>query len=115
MDSTQLARLEKIAAILAGTGGGVKAGDANAAIAAELAALGTEGRVGVVRFAGRHANGEYRVQFDVPGDGWSSPWPEWAYDLARDALLNRRQLWVISDGVPWGNKLLVVLVTDDEA
>lgn len=74
----------------------------------------TTGYVGWINHAGRVADGTYQVQFDIPGNGWSSRWPQWAYEAALPALVNRKRVWVIATGVPFGFNLLQVLVTNQD-
>jgi len=74
----------------------------------------TVGYVGWINHAGRVADGTYQVQFDVPGDGWSSRWPKWAYAAAREALVSRKRVWVIANGEPFGANLLQVLVLNQD-
>lgn len=59
-----------------------------------------------VVYAGYAANlDEYHVQINRGTDGYASDWPEWAYILAKEALLNNKKLWVISNGAPFGRNL----------
>jgi hypothetical protein len=65
--------------------------------------------VGTVAFAGSTNTVSKNVQFNVDGGGvYSSNWPEWAYSIAKDALLKRKKLWVISTGDPFGTNLQLV-------
>jgi hypothetical protein len=57
-------------------------------------------------------NNDFQVQFNISGDGWSSRWPSWAYKAARDALLHNKKLWIISRGLPYGQNILLALVTN---
>lgn len=77
--------------------------------------LTTTGYVGWISHAGRVSDGTYQVQFNIPGNGWSSRWPQWAYEAALPALLHRKKIWVIATGVPFGSNLLFALVTDQDA
>lgn len=80
-------------------------------LAAPIAAAGMESFVGRVAFAGQRSSGSYSVQFNADGgSGYSSQWPEWAFNQAQVALLHGKKLWVISNGSPFGNNLLTVLV-----
>ncbi|HEY9660099.1 MAG TPA: hypothetical protein V6C65_16700 [Allocoleopsis sp.] len=66
---------------------------------------------GKVAFAGRSASGTYSVQFNVDNSGgYSSVWPQWAYDLAQLALLNDKKMYLISNGDPFGANLMQVLI-----
>lgn len=79
----------------------------------EKAALnaGLNSVVGTVAFAGSTNTGSKNVQFNVDGGGgYSSNWPEWAYSIAKDALLNRKKLWVLSNGDPFGSNLLCAYI-----
>ena len=76
-----------------------------------LRAAGFDSKVGYIIFAGRTREGTFGVQFNVGGQGWSSRWPEWAYEPARDSLLHGKQVWVIYEGdMPFGANLRQVLV-----
>ncbi len=75
----------------------------------------TTGYVGWINHAGPVVDGTFQVQFDVPGDGWSSRWPRWAYEAALQAVLHRKKVWVIATGAPFGGNLLQVLVTNQDA
>jgi hypothetical protein len=79
---------------------------------AKLAGYDITAYIGWILHAGKCWNGEFQVQFNVQGGGWSSRWPEWAYDAARDALLHEKKIWVISNGVPFGPNILQALVTN---
>jgi hypothetical protein len=64
------------------------------------------GRIGSI---GRYADGSGSVEFYVSGgSGYGSEWPEWAFDLARDALLHSKQGRVIAKGDPYGENLVQV-------
>ena len=66
-----------------------------------------------VVFAGYAQNlKEYHVQINNcnRNEGYSSDWPEWAYLLAKEALLYNRKLLVVSTGVPYGPNIAQVLV-----
>jgi hypothetical protein len=79
---------------------------AQAAQAAEL----TSG-VGRIVLAGRYPSGDTWVQFNLDGGGgYASAWPEWAYEIARDAMLHTVKVWVLSDGDPFGSNLSLVLL-----
>ena len=70
--------------------------------------------VGWINHAGRVADGTFQVQFNVPGDGWSSRWPEWAYEIALAGLTSQKRVWVISTGLPFGPNLLQVLLLNQD-
>jgi hypothetical protein len=78
---------------------------------AELAAqAGFQATVGTVAFAGEYATGAFAVQFNNQNGGFSSVWPQWAFELAKDALLGGKRLWVASNGDPFGSNLVFVLI-----
>ena len=78
---------------------------------AKLQAAGVNSRVGIILHAGRVKDGTFQVQFNSGSDGWSSRWPEWAYEPARESLLHGKQVWVIYEGdSPIGDNLLQVLI-----
>ena len=74
----------------------------------------TTSYLGWINHAGRVVDGTYQVQFDMPGTGWSSRWPQWAYEPALAALVNRKRVWLITTGEPFGPNLLQVLVTNQD-
>lgn len=75
--------------------------------AAEEAALDTA--IGTIAFAGQRSTGTYAVQFNQQGgNGYSSTWPEWAFELAKEALLHGKRVWVGSNGSPFGSNLTFV-------
>ena len=53
---------------------------------------------------------EYHVQINKGTEAYSSDWPEWAYNLAKEALLNNKKLWVVTNGIPYGCNLEQVLI-----
>lgn len=64
-----------------------------------------------VNFAGIAGTSDKKFRVQVSnihtGEGYSSPWPEWAYNIARDAFLFNKQLWIITDNKPpFGSNLL---------
>lgn len=78
---------------------------------AALLAAGLASKVGYILHAGRVKDGTFQVQFNVGGEGWSSRWPQWAYEPAFASLLHGKKVWVIYDGdAPFGPNLLQVLV-----
>jgi hypothetical protein len=80
-------------------------------LAGLLAAAETNSYVGKVAFAGQTSSGSFQVQFNADGgSGYSSTWPEWAFNQAKSALLDNKKLWVIANGSPFGGNLLTVLI-----
>jgi hypothetical protein len=79
---------------------------------ADQLALGSyTGRIGL---AGQRSSGTFYVQFKVDGNGsYGSSWPGWAFELAKAALLSNKRVWVWSDGVPFGDNLVSVLLLPD--
>jgi hypothetical protein len=70
-----------------------------------------ESGIYVVAYAGyAQSLKEYHVQINLGSSGYASDWPEWAYLLAREALLANKRLWVISTGTPYGKNLQQVLI-----
>jgi len=72
--------------------------------------LGIDSYVGQVAFAGQTSSGSYQVQFNTGSSGYSSAWPQWAFEQAKSALLYGKKLWVIADGKPFGSSLLQALI-----
>jgi hypothetical protein len=73
----------------------------------------------VVKSVGRHSNGFVRVEVKPETGGEvDSPWPEWAFDLAKLAFqLGRRMLLGLKDPSkgPTGDNLENVRITDVRA
>lgn len=63
---------------------------------------------GPVILAGQCGPEDYEVQFNAGNVGYSSSWPQWAFEYAKTALLSGRNLLVISQGPPMGENLLGV-------
>jgi hypothetical protein len=80
-------------------------------IAEAAARAGFQTATGTIAFAGQYATGSYAVQFNAQNaGGYSSSWPQWAYELAKDALLGNKRVWVASNGDPFGSNLVFVLI-----
>jgi hypothetical protein len=80
-------------------------------IATAVEAAGFQSLIGTIAFAGQNANGSFSVQFNVQnGGGFSSAWPQWAFSLAKDAVLANKRVWVGSNGDPFGSNLAFVLI-----
>jgi hypothetical protein len=80
-------------------------------LADAVARAGFQSSIGTIAFAGQYAAGNYNVQFNAQnGSGYSSSWPQWAFALAKDALLANKKVWVGSNGDPFGSNLVFVLI-----
>lgn len=89
---------------------GIPGSDAHP-FAAAAEAAGLSSAVGTIAFAGQYASGSYAVQFNRDdGHGFSSTWPQWAYEIAKDSLAADKRVWVGSDGDPFGSNLVFVLM-----
>ena len=73
-------------------------------------AAGFQATTGTIAFAGRYASGDYAVQYNNAAGGFSSVWPQWAFEQAKDALLAGKRVWVASNGDPFGSNLVFVLI-----
>ncbi|MCU1530562.1 MAG: hypothetical protein JWO49_133 [Arthrobacter sp.] len=72
---------------------------------------GLQHTTGTIGFAGQYASGDYTVLFLLDsGGGYSSLWPQWAFALAKDAMLGNKKVWVGSYGDPVGTNLHFVMV-----
>jgi hypothetical protein len=80
------------------------------ALANAINTLAVETYFGNVAFIGRDSNGGYDVQFNTGNTGYSSSWPEWAFEIAKTSLITGKQLLVIANGAPFGSDLLNVMV-----
>ena len=73
-----------------------------------LSAAGIGSDIGTIAFAGRSSTGGL-VQVNIPGGGFSSQWPEWAFGVAEGALHFNKKVWVIYNNQPFGSNLIQVL------
>ncbi|HLX99588.1 MAG TPA: hypothetical protein VKR62_12880 [Roseiarcus sp.] len=80
------------------------------ALANAINTLAVDSYIGNVAFIGRDSSGGYSVQFNTGNTGYSSAWPEWAFEMAKTSLITGKQLWVIANGAPFGFDLLNVMV-----
>jgi hypothetical protein len=79
-------------------------------IANAINALSVDSYIGSVAFIGRDSSGGYSVQFNTGNTGYSSAWPEWAFEMAKTSLITGKETWVIANGDPFGSDLLNVMV-----
>lgn len=75
-----------------------------------VALAGFQSAVCTVAFAGQYATGSFAVQVNSPTGGFSSTWPQWAFELAKAALVANKRVWVGSNGDPFGSNLVFVLI-----
>ena len=75
-----------------------------------VAQAGFQATIGTIAFAGQYATGGYAVQYNDQNGGFSSTWPQWAFELAKAALLGSKKVWVASNGDPFGTNLVFVLI-----
>lgn len=73
-------------------------------------AAGFQATTGTIAFAGRNSSGAAQVQYNNANGGFSSTWPEWAFESAKAALLAGKRVWVASNGDPFGSNLAFVLI-----
>ena len=79
-------------------------------LADAVAQAGFTATIGTIAFAGQYASGEYAVQYNNQNGGFSSVWPQWAFELEKAALLANKRVWVASNGDPFGSNLVFVLI-----
>lgn len=80
-------------------------------IASKAAQVGATSYTGTVAFFGQNSTAGYQVQFNVDNaGGFSSTWPQWAYEHAKAAKLYAKKLWILANGDPFGSNLLFVMV-----
>lgn len=68
--------------------------------------------VGSIIWAGLNSSGLNGVLLNVPSGAYSSAWPDWAYNVAVDALHFNQQVLVAYDTAPWGPNLYFVFCTN---
>ncbi len=56
----------------------------------QVAQLGLQSYFGWIILAGPNSDGTFHVEFAIPGAGWVSNWPQWAYEAAVQSLLHRK-------------------------
>jgi hypothetical protein len=76
-----------------------------------VAREGLQTSIGTIAHVTQYANGSHSVQFDHDNGGSVSRWPQWAFELAKEALLANKEIWVISNGEPIGTNLVNVVIT----
>jgi hypothetical protein len=57
---------------------------------------------------GRRSDGSRSVVFQSASSTFDTQWPKWAYQIALAAYLYGKQIQVVADGQPDGDKLLSV-------
>ena len=74
--------------------------------------LGISVYVGTIANVGQNSGGGNQVQFDDPSTntGYASAWPQWAFGLAKSALLAGKEVLLVTNGVPFGSNLINVLI-----
>jgi len=75
-----------------------------------VAQAGLQSSTGTIAFAGQYASGNFAVQYNDQNGGFSSAWPQWAFELAKAALLGNKRVWVASNGDPFGFNLVFVMI-----
>jgi hypothetical protein len=60
---------------------------------------------GTIEQLGRKSDGSRRVVFRTSSSTFDTQWPKWAYQIAMAAFLYDKQVQVIADGQPDGDKL----------
>jgi hypothetical protein len=56
---------------------------------ADVAQAGFEASTGTIAVAGQHSSGDYSVELNNQNGGLSFTWPQWAFELAKAALLSQ--------------------------
>jgi len=82
------------------------------------AALDVSHYYGFISSVGKDVNGDVHVEFIVTDNApqivASSKWPQWAYELALQALFNKNKLLVLCDGPLLGNNLIKIIVLNKD-
>jgi hypothetical protein len=60
---------------------------------------------GTIEQLGRKSDGSRRVVFRTSSSTFDTQWPKWAYQIAMAAFLYDKQVQVVADGQPDGDKL----------
>ncbi len=76
------------------------------------AQVGAQAFVGTIALAGQDSSGNYEVQFNDTNAniGYASEWPQWAFELAKTALLASKQVLLLAGGDPFGFNLASVAI-----
>ena len=75
-----------------------------------VANAGFQASTGTIAFAGQYSTGSFAVQYNDQNGGFSSSWPQWAFELAKAALLGNKRVWVASNGNPFGANLVFAMI-----
>jgi hypothetical protein len=59
-------------------------------LADAIAQAGLEASTGTIAFARKHSSGGYPVEFIDQNGGFAPRWPQWAFELAKAALLSQQ-------------------------
>jgi hypothetical protein len=59
-------------------------------LADAIAQAGLEASTGTIAFAGKQSSGNYPVEFNDQNGEFSSRWPQWAFEVAKAALLSQQ-------------------------
>jgi hypothetical protein len=81
-------------------------------LADTAANLGVNAGTYSVMWVGQTFSGYYQVQIFQEGGStaYGSDWPQWAFDLAKSALLHNKKIFVEANGDPVGPNLTRVLI-----
>jgi hypothetical protein len=76
------------------------------------AQAGVQAFVGTIALVGQDSSGNYDVQFNDSNTniGYSSGWPQWAFELAKTAMLASKQVVLLANGDPFGFNLVSVAI-----
>jgi len=102
------ARIEQIAAELKIPNDAL--GGVSQQLSDAVALAGFQASTGTIAFAGQYGTGTLAVQYNDQNGGFSSSWPQWAFELAKAALLANKRVWVASNGDPFGPNLVFVMI-----
>jgi hypothetical protein len=78
----------------------------------KLSPLGVNTDFATVTLAGVYSSGSNQVSIIIGSSTFASPWPEWAYTIAEDALHFSKQLLLMYNNEPFGSNLLLVLCSN---
>jgi hypothetical protein len=59
-------------------------------LADAIAQAGFEAGTGIIAFARKHSSGDYRVEVNDQNGGLFPRWPQWAFELAKAAVLSQQ-------------------------
>jgi hypothetical protein len=75
-----------------------------------VAREGLQTSIGPIRYAGQYADGQNTVAYEDQNGYQIGPWPPWAFEVAKEALLANKRVWVVYTEAPLSDNLISVTI-----